>query len=152
MERLLEQLARHTLIALDTSIFIYHFEAHPRYQPLTEVVLTGVQDGRWAAVGSTLLVMELTVRPWQLNQPTVAHEYEVLLIHFPHLSLLDATRNIARRAAQLRATYNLRPADALHIATALVSGATAFITNDRGLARLAPILEIIILEDFASTI
>ena len=126
MEHLIERLTRHTLIALDTSIFIYHLEAHPRYQPLTQEVLMGVQDGRWPAIISTVLVMELTVRPWQLNQPAVAHEYEVLLVHFPHLSLLDVTRHIARRAAPLRATYNLRPADALHIATALVSGATAY--------------------------
>ena len=91
--------------------------------------------------------MELTVRPWQLERPSVAHEYEALLVHFPHLSLADVTRDVARRAAQLRARYRLRPADALQVATALIHGATAWVTNDRGLVRLASSLDVVILDD-----
>ena len=81
----------------------------------------------------------------------MAREYEVLLVHFPHLTLADVTRDVARRAAQLRAHYRLRPADALQVATALVHGATAFVTNNRRLRRLTPVLDIIILDDFAVT-
>jgi len=149
MDRLRERLAEHAVIGLDTNVFIYHLEAHPRYQSLTQEVLAGIQAGQWAAVTSTVTVMELTVRPWQLGRPAVAREYEVLLVHFPHLTLADVTRDVARRAAQLRARYRFRPADALQLATALVHGATAFVTNDRRLTRLAPILDIIILDDFA---
>jgi hypothetical protein len=36
------------------------------------------------------------------------------------------------------------------VATALVHGATAFVTNDRQLTRLAPVLDIITLDDFAA--
>jgi predicted nucleic acid-binding protein len=149
MERLSGRLTGHAVIGLDTNIFIYHLEAHPRYQPLTQELLAGIQAGRRRAITSTVTVMELTVRPWQLGRPAVAREYEVLLVHFPHLTLADVTRDVARRAAQLRARYRLRPADALQVATALVHGATAFVTNDRRLARLAPMLDIIILDDFA---
>jgi predicted nucleic acid-binding protein len=49
----------------------------------------------------------------------------------------------------LRARYHVRPADALQAATALVHGATAFVTNDRRLVRLEPVLDVILLEDFA---
>ena len=35
MERLDQRLAGHTWIGLDTSVFIYQFEAHPRYLPVT---------------------------------------------------------------------------------------------------------------------
>ena len=149
MERLRERLAGHAIIGLDTTIFIYHLEGHPRYQPLTQEVLAGIQAGRQTAITSTVTVMELTVRPWQVGRPAVAREYEVLLVHFPHLTLADVTRDVARRAAQLRARYRLRPADALQVATALVHGATAFVTNDRQLRRLLPVLDIIILDDFA---
>ena len=151
MERLRERLASHAVIGLDTAIFIYHLEAHPRYQPLTQELLTGIQAGRQRAITSTVTVMELTVRPWQTGRPAVAREYEVLLVHFPHLTLADVTRDVARRAAQLRAHYRLRPADALQVATALVHGATAFVTNNRRLRRLTPVLDIIILDDFAVT-
>jgi len=149
VERLRERLAGHAVIGLDTAIFIYHLEAHPRYRPLTQELLAGIQSGRQTAITSTVTVMELTVRPWQVGRPAVAREYEVLLVHFSHLTLADVTRDVARRAAQLRARYRLRPADALQVATALVHGATAFVTNDRRLTRLRPLLDIIILDDFA---
>jgi len=150
VERLRERLTDHSLIGLDTCIFVYHLEAHSRYLPLTQELLTGIQAGEQAAITSTVTVMELTVHPWRLDQPAVAREYEALLAHFPHLTLADVTRDVARRAAQLRARYRLRPADALQVATALVHGATAFVSNDRGLTRLAPLLDIIILDDFAA--
>lgn len=144
---IIPRLAEHTVIGLDTAVFIYHLEAHPRYLPLTQKLLTGVQAGRWSAVTSIITLMELTVRPWQLNRSAVAHEYEALLVHFPHLILADVTRDVARRAAQLRARYRLRPADALQAATALVHEATAFVTNDRQLMRLALFLDVVVLDD-----
>ncbi len=57
-------------------------------------------------------------------------------------------RSVARRAARLRADYHLKPVDALQIATALEVGATLLITNDQGLRKLAPHIEIAILKDF----
>jgi predicted nucleic acid-binding protein len=150
MERIKERLARHAVIGLDTAILIYHLEDHPRYRSLTQELLSGVETGRVRAVTSTITVMELTVRPWQVGRSAVAREYEAVLVHFPNLILADVTRAVARRAAQLRARYHLRPADALQVATALVHEATAFVTNDRGLARLEPMLDVIILDDVAS--
>jgi predicted nucleic acid-binding protein len=150
VERLRERLANHAIIGLDTSIFIYHLEGHPRYLPLTQELLAAVQAGRQTAITSTVTVMELTVRPWQAGRPAVAREYEALLVHFPHLTLADVTRDVARRAAQLRARHRIRPADALQVATALVHGATAFVTNDRRLMPLSPELDTIVLDEFAS--
>ena len=148
MANLQRRLANHEIIGLDTSIFIYHLEAHPTYLPFTTIVLNGVQDGKQRAIVSTVALMELTVHPWKMNQPHVARHYEALLVHFPHLVLVDVTRDVARKAAQIRAAYLIRPADALHVATALAHDATAFITNDKGFTRLHPLLEIIRLDDF----
>jgi predicted nucleic acid-binding protein len=92
--------------------------------------------------------MELTVQPWRVSRPAVARTYEALLLHFPNLSLVDVTRDVARRAARLRAGYGVRPADALHVATALISRATGFVTNDLGLRRMAPELDVIVLQEY----
>jgi predicted nucleic acid-binding protein len=139
------------LVGLDTNIFIYHLEAHPRYQPLTQALLVDVQAGQQEAITSVVTVMELTVHPWRAGRAAVAREYETLLVHFPNLILADVTRDEARRAAQLRARYNVRPADALQVATALLHRATAFVTNDRRLARLSPEIDVIALDDFVVT-
>jgi predicted nucleic acid-binding protein len=144
-----ERLGAHSVVGLDTSVFIYHFEAHPRYVPLTRELLTGVQAGQWRAITSAITVMELTVHPWKMGHSAVAREYEALLIHFPNLTLVDVNRDVARRAAQLRALYNVRPADALQVAAALLENATAFVTNDRKLTRLSQEIDVIALDDFA---
>jgi predicted nucleic acid-binding protein len=147
MGRLTEALGSHARIGLDTSIFIYHLERHPRYLRVTQELLSGVESGRWEAVTSTIALMELVVRPWQLERPDVARDYEEALVQFPHLAVIHVTRGVAREAAQLRARYGLRPADALMASTALTQEATALVTNDKDFARL-DVIDVLLLSDF----
>jgi predicted nucleic acid-binding protein len=151
MANLQQRLEAHQLIGLDTTIFIYHVEANQKYLPLTRTILKYVESGQGSGIISTVAVMELTVHPWRINRGDVARQYEALLVNFPNLKLVSVTREVARQAAQLRAKYNLRPADALQVATAMVSDATAWVSNDRQLARLEPAIEVIILEDFVAS-
>jgi predicted nucleic acid-binding protein len=148
MDALEQRLRQHTTIGIDTSIFIYQVEAHPRYLPVAQVVLNTVQKGQVEAVTSVITLMELTVHPWRQQQPVVARQYEALLVHFPHLHLAEVTRDIIRQAAQLRARHNLGAADALQVATTLHYGGTALVTNDSRLARLAGRLDIVLLDEF----
>lgn len=143
-----DALRDHARLGLDTAVFIYHLEQHPRYSRLTHPLLKGIETGRWIACTSMVTLMELTVRPWRLKLPDIAQRYEIALTHFPNLSLVDVHRGVARQAAQLRAIYRLRPADALQVATALHWGATAFITNDRDFVRLSPVIAVILLADY----
>lgn len=137
-------------IGLDTAIFIYHLEANERYLPLTKALFNLVQAGEALAVTSTVTLMEVTVRPWQLGQEAVARQYETLLTNFPNLRIVDFDRTISRRAAQLRACYRVRPADAIQLATAIISEADVFVSNDLALGRVQPEIEIVLLEEFAS--
>lgn len=148
MEPFRRKLTSHALIALDSAIFIYHFEANPTYLPLTQTALATIAAGECSGVISTVTIMELTVLPWRQNRGDVARQYELLLAYFPHLTTVDVSRDIARRAAQLRALYNVRPADALHVATGLVNGATAWLTNDKKLRRLSSEIEVLVLDDW----
>jgi len=150
MERFIERLASHEIIGLDTSVFIYHLEAHPVYLSLTQELLNGVQAGQWHAVTGAITIMELTVPAWRSGQEAAARQYEALLANFPHLKIVDVTRDVARYAAQLRARTNIRPADALQVAACLVEKATVFITNDRGLTRLQPVIDVVILDDYTT--
>ena len=148
IDGLTQRLQRHAIVGLDTAIFIYHFEAHPRYLPLTRAVLSGIQVGHHQGITSTITLMELTVRPWQLGRITVAQHYETLLANFPNLLLVDIDRQAAaRQAAQIRARFRVRPADALQVAAALTHGASAFLTNDHRLSLLHPIIDVIQLDD-----
>lgn len=148
MATLLQQLTGHQIIGLDTSLFIYQFEQHPRYQLLANQILQQVESGQLQALFSVVGLMEITVRPWKLGKEGVARKYEALLANFPHLTIVDVTRPVARQAARIRGKYHLRPADALHVASALTGGATAFVTNDRHLGRLDGEVNVYVLDDY----
>lgn len=123
-------LKHHRRVLIDTSIWIYHFEQHPKLADAAASVLEAVESGRVKGVVSELTLLELMVRPLQLGRQDVADDYELLLDQFPNLELVPADRTILIEAAGLRARYRIRTPDAILIATGLLHGATAAITND----------------------
>ena len=148
MDEFSKRLAKAKVIGLDTPIFIYFLENNARYGPLAQLTINGIEKGKWQGVTSTITLMEITVRPWQLGRESAAREYEAVLVHFPNLSVVDVDRNVARAAAQLRAKYNVSPPDALQVAASLSYGAKAFLTNDKRLSRLQELIDILVLDDF----
>ncbi len=148
MDELGKRLTKAKVIGLDTSIFIYFLEDNERYRALTQFTFNGIEKGKWEGVTSTITLMEITVRPWQLGKELAAREYEAVISHFPNLSVVDVDRNVARAAAQLRAKYNISPPDALQVAASLSFGAKAFLTNDKRLSRLEELIDVLVLDDF----
>ncbi|OGO27438.1 MAG: hypothetical protein A2136_02915 [Chloroflexi bacterium RBG_16_54_11] len=151
MDPFTERISRHSIVCLDTTVFIYHFESNPAYLPLTHALFTLIESGRLRAVTSTSTLLEIIVRPLSMGREDIARKYEALLVNFPHLDILDLDRDVMRQAARLRAQYHLRPPDALQVSACLLGGATAFATNDRHLERIKDQLDIVILEDFVNT-
>ena len=148
MDEFSKRLAKAKVIGLDTSVFIYFLEDNERYAPLAQITINGIEKGKWQGVTTTITLMEITVRPWQLGRESAAREYEAILVHFPNLSVVDVDRNVARAAAQLRAKYNVTPPDALQVAASLSFGAKAFLTNDRRLSRLQELIDVIVMDEF----
>jgi predicted nucleic acid-binding protein len=148
MDEFSKRLARAKVIGLDTPLFIYFLENNERYEKLSQITIKGIEKGKWLGVTSTITLMEITVRPWQLGLEAAAREYEAVLVHFPNLSVVDVDRTVARAAAQLRAKYNVSPPDALQVAASLSFGANAFLTNDKRLSKLQDLLDVIVLDDF----
>lgn len=150
MGQLSERIKPYTILGLDTSVFIYHFEKHSQYVHLTRELFFGIESGKYMGITSTITLMEILIRPLALGEQDVARKYEVLLANFPHLEMVDIDRDIIRHAAQIRAEYRLRPPDAIQISACLAKDARAFITNDRHMERLKNQIDIIILGDFSS--
>jgi uncharacterized protein len=123
-------LAGHRLVALDTSVWIYHFEGSAAHGRAADRVLEAISQGDVEAVASELVLLELLVAPLKKGAHDVADEIELTLLHFPHLELAPVTRAVLVRAAGIRAQYRLRTPDAIMVATAVESGATLAVTND----------------------
>jgi len=130
VERLRAFLRRHRRIALDTSIFIYHLEANPKYLAYTDPILFWLERSESTAITSTITMTELLVLPYREDDEQRANDFYGLLSTYPNLDWVAPNLEIAELAARIRALHRLRTPDALQAATAAHSQATGLITND----------------------
>jgi len=147
MKRLQDFLKNYSVMGLDTSIFIYHLEDHPRYSPLTEVIFNTLEKGINRGVTSYLTLIEVLVKPKTEGLLQAARDYEYYLTTFPNLTFCEMGLDVARKASDVRAAERMKAPDAIQLATAIVHGATAFLTNDRIFERVKGV-EILILDKF----
>lgn len=131
-----EQL-RGQVVALDTAPLIYFIEEHPLYLPLVEPFFAALDRGELRVVTSTVTLLEVLVQPLRHGDTALMRRYRDLLLGVDGLSSIAVSPRIAEEAARLRATHRLAAPDALQLATGLVEGAGAFLTNDARLPRLA---------------
>ncbi len=137
-------------LALDTVVFIYFIEEHPRFLPLLDPVFSSIDEGHLPATASSLTLLEVLVVPYRAGNDPLAERYEQILMRSRGLHLIDLDRTQLRAAAHLRALHpGLRTPDAIQISAALSGGCSALLTNDRDLPEI-PGLRILQLEDFAA--
>ena len=137
-------------IALDTVVFIYFIEEHPRFLPVLDPVFAAIDKERLPAVASSLTLLEVLVVPYRAGNIPLAERYEQVLTRSRGLRLVDIDRRQLRAAAQMRALHaSLRTPDAIQVSAALSGGCAVLLTNDRDLPEV-PGLRILQLKDFAT--
>jgi len=139
-------LRRHPRVALDSSLFIYHIQKHPKYSPFTSVLFSWIETGRGTALTSTLTMTEVLVKPMLEADEGLAGEFFTLLKRYPNLEWFPVDLPIASVAARHRAIFRLRTPDAILSATSVLSGANILITNDRAFKRV-DVLDVLVLDD-----
>lgn len=133
-------------ISLDTNVFIYFLEDHPRYGSWCGSLFNLIERGHNPAVTSTVTLLELLVQPYRDRQEELAQKIFALTSTYPKLEWVPLTMNLADQAAELRARYRLSTPDAIQLATAIGHKATRFYGNDRALQRVQEI-ECVIVDD-----
>ena len=134
-------------VTLDTAVFIYFIEEHPRFLPIVKPVFEAIDRGGLEGVTSGLTLLEVLVAPYRAGNVALADHYEAVLTRSRGLRLVDLDRPLLKSAALLRATIRVTPPDAIQIATALTARSRAFPTNDRMIPRV-PGLKILQLRDY----
>jgi predicted nucleic acid-binding protein len=135
-----------SLVALDTALFIYHFEKENRFFPATSYVFEQIENDRIKAVTTVISLAEILVKPMQIGAVQAIEDYQIVLNNFPHLTILDIDQKMTFVAAEIRSSYGIKLPDALQIAGGLVSGANLFITNDKKLKKVKEIKVITLLD------
>jgi len=123
-----------SLVCVDTAPFIYFIEENPLYLPHLRAFFSAVERGHVRVVTSILTLTEVLIHPLRQGNTQLADHYRRILLRARYVETLAVSPQIADVAARIRAEYNLRTPDALQIATAIVSGAPTFLTNDAQLA------------------
>lgn len=134
-------------VGIDTAIFIYFIEEHPRYLPPIEALFQALEDGFLQGVTSGITLLETLIHPLRNRDKKLAQEYEAILTQSRNLNLIELTIPLLRFAAYLRADTGVKTPDALQIAAALSMKCPVFVSNDRRLPAIEG-LQIIQLEEF----
>ncbi len=134
---------------LDTAPLIYYVEENPSYINRMDAVIDHIEQLSIEAVSSVITLTEVLNYPIRLGRADLEQTYRNILLNNSTFALMTVTAKIAESAAHLRARYNLRTPDALHLATALETSCEAFLTNDLGLKRFQEI-RIMVLDEFDS--
>jgi len=119
-------------VAVDTALFIYLIEEHPRFLEPVRALFARADTGEIEIVTSALTLLEVLVVPLRTGDQRLAAQYDALLTRSRGVRLVDLSRDQLRTAARLRAQYGaLRMPDALQLAAAISTGCESFVTNDR---------------------
>ena len=142
---LAERFHRKTLF-LDTAPLIYFIEGQSPFHESLHGIFKANKDGQLHFITSSLTLLEVLVLPLRLKKNLLADKYERLITKSQNIVVVDLDTSISRRAAGLRAKYNLKTPDAVQVATAIEKGADFLLTNDADFARVSEI-DVLLLND-----
>lgn len=131
---------------VETAPFIYYTESRSGYVDRMRAIFQEVMDKSSIIFTSTIILSECLAKPLRENDLPTVQAYNDLFEQTSHIRLISVDRQIARRSAILRAQYQLKTPDALHLATAIETGCQAFLTNDLALKRVTDI-QVLVLDD-----
>ena len=120
------------LIYVDACLVIYAFEDHAVHGAPVRAALKRALPGQLAI--SPLVKLECLVAPMRSGNLVLQQYYEQGLGQFTLLALPEP---VFVRAAALRARFNLKTPDAIHLAAAQHHGCEALWTQDDRLAQAA---------------
>lgn len=131
---------------LDTAPVIYLVERNPYFFDLAEAIFARIDNNALMAVTSAITLAECLIVPFRIGSTQLQQDFADLIVSGDNTIFLSIDQQIASRAAELRARYNLSLTDALQIAAALEAGCQAFLTNDNSLRRVTE-LSILVLNE-----
>lgn len=128
-------------ILLDSSTLIAYHNPHEHAYSLAMHLMGRIESETDTLRGyySTISAAEVLIRPIRAGAEHFRH-MQAFLTHFPHLDVLPPDLPVAAQAANIRALTRIDLMDAFVIATGLVRGCEAIVSNDeRWQRRIAPL-------------
>ena len=120
---------------LDANAIIYVTEGvAPFYAAVVPRIAAAEAAPAGVVLTSRLTRLECRLKPLRNQDAALLADYEEFFARDP-LTLIDIDADVIERATDLRARYNIKTPDAIHMATAWQQRADIFLTADASLAR-----------------
>ena len=140
-------------IYLDANVFIYAFESNlssvGAHSPLRELFRL-IQQGRVWARTSQMTRAEVLVHPLRQGNVPLVDLYSSLLSGTEMIGMDCVSTAVIDRAAHLRASHNLRLADAIHLASAIESGCNVMLTADKRLGACSALMDLLLIDTLSA--
>ena len=95
-----------------------------------------IQAGSLTAITSELTLAELLVKPCRDKATKQQEKYKTAIASRNNFYVMPVLRDLLVEAAAIRADTQFKLPDAIHIATAIRTNCTTFLTNDKQLKKL----------------
>lgn len=123
-------------IAVDTMVLIYLIEKNPKYLESAKLAYKQSESILLSTMGLGEILSGFDKKSDQQGKLT----FLSFLEYDKKISIIGFGKQEAISFAQLRAKYpSIKPPDAIHLSTAILSGAEAFVTNDKNLKQVEEI-------------
>ena len=142
------EVARLRRIAFDSNALVYAADGRSPYAELVAEAIDAMRTGQAIGVISTIVEMELLVKPLRDGDQDAHERVELVLRTAPNLYIRPVDRAVARGAADIRARTMLAPMDAIIASTALQERCDAIIGNDAIFAGRLKSIPYLYLEDY----
>lgn len=117
-------------VYLDTNIFIYALEGYPIFRAVLTTLFEALDRHDLSAVTSELTLAEVLAKPLLDRHTERQAAYLHILQPSASLDVVPVSREVLLAAARLRAEMGFKLPDAIHAATAQLTGCKQFLTND----------------------
>lgn len=116
----------------DTMLFIYWLEAHPRYAARVDEIYLRMKARQDQLLTGSFTFGEVLAGFYRKGLSNRAKEIRRRMQELV-TEVVDYTVETADRYGQIRGSFHLAPADAIHLASAAQAGTDLFLTNDKRL-------------------
>lgn len=120
-------------VYFDANVFIYLMEGFAAFEQELNEMRDSILNGECEICTSELTLCEVLVPAFRANNTSLLALYRQFIEDSGAFELIPTTRDIFIRASLFRAQLSLKTPDAIHMASAVESRCTAFLTYDKAL-------------------
>jgi len=115
---------------LDTNVFVYAAINNGHLGAKCRNILSKIAESKSEAFTSILTWDEFVYSIWKKENKEKAIAEGKLFLKLPNISFIGASYEIINKSQRIIEKYNLKPRDAIHAASAIISGMKEIISDD----------------------